>query len=128
MERLQNKKLKKRLNDFKHRIRMFGCIYQIMKDEELFYIKDKQLKDSSVKADYIKYALIDNKGALPSRQLKLILAWCVLHQDELMQNWELSKDGKPLNRINPLVQEVFVYVSEGSSGSTYERLHSICVF
>ena len=43
------------------------------------------------------------KGALPSRQLKLILAWCVLHQDELMQNWELSKDGKPLNRINPLV-------------------------
>ena len=58
-----NKKLKKRLNDFKHRIRMFGCIYQIMKDEELFYIKDKQLKDSSVKADYIKYALIDNKGA-----------------------------------------------------------------
>lgn len=38
-----------------------------------------------------------------SRQLKLILAWCVIHQDELMQNWELSKDGLPLNRINPLV-------------------------
>lgn len=31
--------------------------------EELFYIKDKQLKDSSVKADYIKYTLIDNEGA-----------------------------------------------------------------
>ena len=60
---MENKKLKKRLNDFKHRIWMFGCIYQIMKDEELFYIKDKQLKDSSVKADYIKYAMIDNKGA-----------------------------------------------------------------
>ena len=43
------------------------------------------------------------KGDLPSRQLKLILAWCVIHQDELMQNWELSKDGLPLNRINPLV-------------------------
>jgi hypothetical protein len=43
------------------------------------------------------------KGALPSRQLKLILAWGVLHQDELMQNWELAKDGKLLNRINPLV-------------------------
>ncbi len=43
------------------------------------------------------------KGSLPSRQLKLILAWCVIHQDELMQNWELSKDGLPLNRINPLV-------------------------
>ena len=43
------------------------------------------------------------KGALPSRQLKLILAWCVLHQDELMQNWELAKDGKPLNKISPLM-------------------------
>ena len=43
------------------------------------------------------------KGTFPSKQLKLILAWCVIHQDELMQNWELSKDGLPLNRINPLV-------------------------
>ena len=43
------------------------------------------------------------KGGLPSKQLKLILAWCVIHQDELMQNWELSKDGKPLNAINPLI-------------------------
>lgn len=60
---MQSKKLKKRLNDFKHRIRMFGCVYQIMKDEKLFYVEEKQLKDSSVKADYIKYALIDNKGA-----------------------------------------------------------------
>ena len=56
-----------------------------------------------------KKALIDIndacvlQGALPSRQLKLVLAWCVIHQDELMQNWELAKDGKPLNRINPLV-------------------------
>ena len=43
------------------------------------------------------------KGFLPARQLKIILAWCVIHQDELMQNWELSKDGMPLNHIAPLV-------------------------
>jgi len=42
-------------------------------------------------------------GSFPSRQLKLILAWTVIHQDELMQNWELAKDGKPLNRIDPLM-------------------------
>lgn len=51
--------------------------------------------------DIIKCKAI--KGAFPSKQLKLILAWAAIHQDELMQNWELSKDGKPLNRINPLV-------------------------
>lgn len=42
-------------------------------------------------------------GFLPHKQLKLILAWCAIHQDELMQNWELSKDEKPMNRINPLI-------------------------
>lgn len=42
------------------------------------------------------------RGALPARQLKLILAWCELHRDELMQNWGLSKDAKPLNHIAPL--------------------------
>lgn len=43
------------------------------------------------------------RGALPNKQLKLVLAWCVLHQDELMENWELSKQSLPLNRINPLI-------------------------
>lgn len=43
------------------------------------------------------------RGALPNKQLKLVLAWCVIHQDELMQNWELSKQSLPLNRINPLI-------------------------
>ena len=43
------------------------------------------------------------RGALPNKQLKLVLAWCVLHQDELMQNWDLSKQSLPLNRINPLI-------------------------
>lgn len=50
--------------------------------------------------------ILDGKivqGYLPGKQLKLVLAWCEIHRDELMQNWELAKDGKPLNRINPLI-------------------------
>jgi hypothetical protein len=43
------------------------------------------------------------KGSLPNRQLKLVLAWAELHQDELMQNWELSMNNKPLDPIPPLV-------------------------
>ena len=42
------------------------------------------------------------RGSLPSRQLKLVLAWSILHQDELMQNWELSKAQSPLTVIEPL--------------------------
>jgi len=41
-------------------------------------------------------------GALPARQLKLVLTWNELHRDELMQNWELARDAKPLNEIDPL--------------------------
>ena len=28
------------------------------------------------------------KGVFPSKQLKLVLAWCEIHREELMINWE----------------------------------------
>ena len=54
-------------------------------------------------ATILIHECIVDKGNLPNRQLKFVLAWCELHREELMQNWELSKDGKPLNEIAPLV-------------------------
>ena len=33
-----------------------------------------------------------DRGALPGKQMKLVLAWCEIHRDELMQNWELARD------------------------------------
>ena len=41
-------------------------------------------------------------GYLPRRQLKLVLAWSEIHKDELMQDWELARDGKPLHSIEGL--------------------------
>ena len=41
-------------------------------------------------------------GYLPRRQLRLVLAWVELHGDELMQNWELARDGQPLRSIQGL--------------------------
>jgi hypothetical protein len=55
------------------------------------------------KASILIQDCIVGSGYLPNRQLKLVLAWCELHKDELMQNWELSKTGQPINPINPLV-------------------------
>lgn len=43
------------------------------------------------------------EGALPNRQLKCILAWAEVHKDELMQDWGLAADGRPLNPIAPLM-------------------------
>ncbi|MGE5607497.1 MAG: DUF4160 domain-containing protein [Bacteroidota bacterium] len=43
------------------------------------------------------------KGVFPFKQLKLVLAWCEIHRDELMRNWEYALQHEELHRINPLV-------------------------
>ena len=42
------------------------------------------------------------KGALPARQLKLVLAWCEIRKDELLQNWTAAQENKGVSKINPL--------------------------
>lgn len=42
------------------------------------------------------------KGSLPSKQLKLLLGWAVLHQDELIDNWNLAEQRQDLFPIEPL--------------------------
>lgn len=43
------------------------------------------------------------KGVFPSKQLKLVLAWCEIHKDELMINWANGKENLEFIKINPLV-------------------------
>ena len=42
------------------------------------------------------------KGGLPTKQTKLVLAWCEIHYDELMKNWLISKESGELIVIDPL--------------------------
>ena len=41
-------------------------------------------------------------GDFPSRALKLVLEWTNLHKSELLENWQLARQGQPLKRIAPL--------------------------
>jgi hypothetical protein len=41
-------------------------------------------------------------GTLPSRQLKLVLAWIEIHKDELLANWELCQNGEKPFKVEPL--------------------------
>jgi len=42
-------------------------------------------------------------GNIRSRTaLRLIRNWAALHQDELETNWKKMKEGRPLDRIEPL--------------------------
>jgi len=41
-------------------------------------------------------------GELTPRALGLVMEWASLHQNELLRNWEQSKNLEPLDKIDPL--------------------------
>jgi hypothetical protein len=60
-------------------------------------------------AQYAEFEIVVNiedatviKGRFPSKQLKLTLAWCEIHKDELIKNWELAKKMEAVSKIPPL--------------------------
>ena len=55
-------------------------------DEVLISIHDLEVKE----------------GALPSKQLKMVLGWAAIRQDQLMDNWELAAKKQELFAIEPL--------------------------
>jgi hypothetical protein len=41
-------------------------------------------------------------GKFPRRALNHVLEWYELHKNELLEDWELAKQGKELKKIDPL--------------------------
>ena len=41
-------------------------------------------------------------GHFPPRALRLVLQWMNLHTAELLEDWQLARQGQPLKRIAPL--------------------------
>jgi hypothetical protein len=41
-------------------------------------------------------------GQFPRRALGLVQEWREKHREELLRDWELARQGKPLTRIAPL--------------------------
>jgi hypothetical protein len=42
------------------------------------------------------------EGEFPNKQMKLLLAWIAIHEDELRANWELLSKGEGYFKIEPL--------------------------
>lgn len=42
------------------------------------------------------------RGRFPARLRRLVLEWRVLHKAELLENWRLARQGRPLARVAPL--------------------------
>mgnify|MGYP003382218360 FL=1 len=41
-------------------------------------------------------------GDIPAKQMRMVQVWIDLHQEDLMADWELAKQGEELFRIDPL--------------------------
>ena len=41
-------------------------------------------------------------GRFPQRALGHVLEWFAMHKQELVENWALARNSKPLKRISPL--------------------------
>ena len=54
--------------------------------------------EAKIRIDEIE--VVDSK--LRQRQLRLVLAWAELHQQELLENWQKAHAGGTLNQIDPL--------------------------
>lgn len=42
------------------------------------------------------------QGDLPKKQLRLVQAWALIHEDDLESNWQIAHIGGELFRIDPL--------------------------
>ena len=42
------------------------------------------------------------EGDIPSKKLRMVQAWIVIHEDELMADWSLAVSGEPVFPIDPL--------------------------
>jgi hypothetical protein len=42
------------------------------------------------------------EGDISNKQLKMLLGWAALHQEELLENWELASKGEEIFAIAPL--------------------------
>jgi hypothetical protein len=43
------------------------------------------------------------QGRMSRRALDMVLEWYDMHKDELLRNWDLTRQRKPLEKIAPLV-------------------------
>ena len=42
------------------------------------------------------------EGSLPKKKMHLVIAWAVIHQEDLLANWKLLAEGREVFKIDPL--------------------------
>lgn len=74
----------------------------------MFCERNAQHKKAHIHAEYQGQEIVlalDGEvlaGEIPSKQLKMLLGWMAIHEDELVADWKLLSDGMDYFKIDPL--------------------------
>jgi hypothetical protein len=80
--------------------RVFGIAIAMFYDDHGFPHFHARHADGEAKVRIDNLEVIDS--TLGRRQLRLVLAWAELHQEELAANWRRARAGETLAEIEPL--------------------------
>jgi hypothetical protein len=80
--------------------RFFGIVIAMFFDDHEPPHFHARHAEGSAKIRIDKVEVIDS--SLGRRQLRFVLAWAELHQEELLENWRLARAGETLREIEPL--------------------------
>jgi Domain of unknown function (DUF4160) len=80
--------------------RFFGIAIAMFYDDHGFPHFHARHADGEAKVRIDELEVIDS--TLGRRQLRLVLAWAELHQEELAENWRRARAGETLAEIEPL--------------------------
>ncbi len=77
----------------------------------MFFMDTDRHKVPHIHADYqgvsAVYSIPEGKllaGLFPPKKEKLVIAWIEIHRDDLVADWELAANGRPLFKIKGLDQ------------------------
>ena len=75
----------------------------------MYYFDNKQHKIPHIHVKYqgeeAVFSIPDGKilnGTMKTNKRKLVEAWILIHEDELMADWELAINGEEIFKIDPL--------------------------
>ncbi len=83
--------------------RFFGIIISMYWEAGVSHQKPHfHIRYNEFQASYGIDPIAQLAGALPRRQQRLVEAWAEIHQEQLMENWNLAQQGKMPMKIEGL--------------------------
>ena len=80
--------------------RFYGIVIAMFFDDHGYPHFHARHAEGEAKVRIDNLEVIDS--TLPRRQLRFVLAWAELHQEELTENWRRARAGETLKEIEPL--------------------------